>query len=745
MVVVIVLVIGLLLFSTPKGRKALSNVAKRVASSSLKVLVYLLLIALGIFILVMVVKWAIHHIFAAILIIAALIGTAFAISAYWEAKEKKLHAAKVAEWLASETKTFDDLQIEQMLRPVAACISESDGNKAKFSENFPFGRITYFLNFFQRNLENEEPLFFSPRRSINRDEIREYGIVLTTAGLYVSKQTTKTDKSGNLITKDVFMPFSGAVFTNLTEDRLTVYYEKFKDQKTIGKSDTSVSLKALNDCFSLVSSSGISRAMRDSAVLDHVAVADEKEAEFLRKNASEGFAAAFETIGTAASIPRMNKVFAEVGNTMNERQGHGNAAEYANTTIDRFTGDFRAEHMGGDNQLNGPDRSTHPLFQNKTLIQTKYCNNANATISDAFDKHDYPLDIKIEVPRDQYDACVDELQKRINEGKYESKGIHKGEDARKYLKKGAITYPQAKNIAIAGTVEGITIDVMQGIVCSAGAGSITALLTFATCKWNGMDTKDAAIISLKACAKTMGRGTAIYVVTMQISRKNMVNIAHLFSKNATATVANPLFTVSENLAKKISTSSLAKTQIGKSLGLSKVSGRTLVSGTVMTAVTFGPDICRALVGRISFRQLMKNSAIGASGIAGATIGQTVIPIPIVGAMVGGAVASFIAKKTLDGFIEDDAVEMFAILKEEFMDTVPLSYLNQDEFNEVVSMTIAHEKLPSVLRDMYAYGDARKYARENIMNEAIQYVFSKRQHITESEYDNAFLEIASAEA
>ena len=50
------------------------------------------------------------------------------------------------------------------------------------------------------------------------------------------------------------------------------------------------------------------------------------------------------------------------------------------------------------------------------------------------------------------------------------------------------------------------------------------------------------------------------------------------------------------------------------------------------------------MGRISPKQLAKNATVGAAGLAGAAIGQTIIPIPVVGGMIGGALSSFIAKK-----------------------------------------------------------------------------------------------------
>ena len=179
------------------------------------------------------------------------------------------------------------------------------------------------------------------------------------------------------------------------------------------------------------------------------------------------------------------------------------------------------------------------------------------------------------------------------------------------------------------------------------------------------------------------------------------------------------------------------------MGLNKTTGQNLVANSVTAVVVFGPDICKALAGRISVDQLIKNSIVGASGLVGAAIGNGFVPF--IGGMVGGAVGGFIAKNVMDGFIEDDAKKMFRILKEEFLDGVMLANLTKDEFEEVVQATVANEKLNKMLQNMYASGEYRRYAREAIVDAAIIQVYSKRTMVTDADYDNGvqklLLEIA----
>lgn len=757
MVFLIVFLLAMyLIFGTKKGRKIASKVAAKILKSSFKIVIYIALIALVVFMVVKILEWMFENFLLSVVIVVVAVAGMIALGYYQENKEKQQLAEMVTRWKSKPVNYMELLQVENFIRAYIGKTESADTNKTKFISDFPYGRISYFLNFFQKDLSNEEPLYFSPLRSKDSNELREYGTVITSTGIYISHQTDKTDKNGAYVVKDFPIKFSGIVSSKLSGDTLSVYYEKYEDKVEVDQKHTTVPLQVLNEICQAIVSSGVSGSFYNNYVFDYADYLNQKEDEFIAQNTAQGYAAGFEAAGIASSLPQMGKVFAEVGNTMNKRQGHGDAAEYANTAYDRFTGDFRAQHMGADNALNGADRSTHRIFRDETLIQCKYRETypsdiknpsakSNTIINDAFVDHDYPLDMKVEVPRDAYSDCVRDLQQRIDSGEFEHKGIKPGDRAENYLKRGIFSLAEAHNIAVAGRIEGIAVDAMQGIVCSAGAGSITAIITFATCKWQGMETKDAALQALASGAKVIGKSTAVFVITMQLSRKNMVNnIWGMIAKNKgnPQTTINPVFKISENLATKISKSSLANTGLGQKLGLNKTTGKALISGTVAVAVTFGPDIVRSLTGRISFKQLIKNSAVGGAGFAGAAIGQTIIPIPVVGGMIGGAVAGFVAKKTLDHFIEDDAIEMFAILKEEFIDIVPMTGLNSDEFNQVVEMTIAHKKLPSLLRDMYAFGDSRGYARDHIVNIAVQHVLGQREMITDDMYCDGIGQLAA---
>jgi hypothetical protein len=110
-------------------------------------------------------------------------------------------------------------------------------------------------------------------------------------------------------------------------------------------------------------------------------------------------------------------------------------------------------------------------------------------------------------------------------------------------------------------------------------------------------------------------------------------------------------------------------------------------------------------------------------------------------MLGGMAGGFLAKKALDTFVEDDAVYMFQIFKEEYLDCIMQSSLSQEEFNQVSAETIASQNLQSILQNMFQSGEPRRYARE-IMDDAISLTLAQRQVITEEIFDCGYMEFGS---
>lgn len=162
------------------------------------------------------------------------------------------------------------------------------------------------------------------------------------------------------------------------------------------------------------------------------------------------------------------------------RQGHGFAAERANTLYDNFTG-HDAEIVGDDNAKNGADRIVDGVY-----IQSKYCATGSRCINECFEEDGkgafrYMIDgkpMQIEVPSDKYDEALNTMEEKIRNGQV--KGVNDPEEAKSIVRKGHFTYTQAKNIAEAGTVEPLTYDAVNGAIIATSAFGVTAMITLAT-------------------------------------------------------------------------------------------------------------------------------------------------------------------------------------------------------------------------------------------------------------------------
>ena len=175
--------------------------------------------------------------------------------------------------------------------------------------------------------------------------------------------------------------------------------------------------------------------------------------------------------------------------------------------------------------------------------------------------------------------------------------------------------------------------------------------------------------------------------------------------------------------------------IGRKLGAEVVAKRALP--IVTFAVIISPDLFDALVGRISSEQLLKNVVVAGGGMAagagagaiGGMVGGP--PGALFGALLGGFAGGIGVKAIADQFIVDDRVEMFAQLKEEFIDTIIVIALSEDELDKV-QKAIFNNKLDNLLKDMFQKKkESRKYARDFIEKQ-VESVIKDREKITEKE-------------
>ncbi len=646
--------------------------------------------------------------------------------------------------------------------------------------NMPLGRAMAFLNFFGRSIYNEEPYLYLCKRATKDNDFSEYGCIIARTGAYFSTEIANLDRKKPSLRKDRSISFKG--LTQIFSIGSLVFVTRYSQTgrvdglqiinvgdwqiariiKTIGKrilkDDIGICLlkgnvaEVIDKIGENVCSSNVSSDDNLDAENRVTKDIENTEAVLEVKTTEKGVKAA----GIGALGPKFTVFFGEVKNLMNGSRGHGYAAEYANNTVDRLLGrdvESAAQKLDehGRQVKHGADR-----LVNRMEIQTKYYKTASETIGAAFEKKDAlyirqdgsEKMMQIEVPRDQYSEALQLMQDRIDSGQVPN--VSKGETAKDYVRRGFFTYEQSFNVAKAGTVESLSVDAAAGAVCCLASAGISSVMIFAMAIWRGASPKDAIKECVRSSLTIMGKGTLIYTLTMQLSRKEIANVfaGKVFTADGVSQgfkgIDNPIYKVAENVAERINSSGLAATNLGQKMGLDKTAGRQLIGGTITVAVVFGPDIVRTLQGRISTKQLIKNSVVGAAGFAGAAAGQALIPIPVVGAMIGGATAGVASKKVMDYFIEDDAKEMFRILKEEFIDQTMLAGLSQEEFDLVVDKTVGSKKIAIRLRDMFQSKDYRNYARESIIIPAIIDVEKKRKRITVEDYNRALLEMAVTE-
>ena len=624
--------------------------------------------------------------------------------------------------------------------------------------NMVYGRATAFLSYFGRNTETDEPLFFSPEMSPSAEELREYGILISDQGIYISQYERK----------DIELPFNGlwrvipikntegSILESLVVDygldpivqiERSNHYDLEKIKVLLDAViETKIPLSLFKGQVTTELEKVLDSAEKNSAI----------EATQQKINIQQNLSDISKEVGIGgigdALLESKNIRTNEIKNYMDGSRGGGYAAEYGNNVIDRLRG---REVVNLAQQLDEQGRQVKggaDRMVNGIQIQTKYYQTAAESIGAAFEhKQAQYINpdgtmMQIEVPRGQGKEAIELMKKRIKTGQVP--GETNPDNAKKYVREGYFTYFQANNIAIAGTIEGISVDAAQGIKCSLPGAGFSSVMSFACAVWNGHDLKEAAKNSAKTGLLTVGKGALMYTATMQLSRDKIVNFLRLeWNKpkkgkppilRSFGSFKNPVRGVADKTASSISRSKVAKSALGKKIGMNKMTGTKLISGTVTTAVVFGPDLCNAFKGKISGAQLTKNALVSAAGMVGSMVGAAIVggSTAGIGAMAGaaggGAIASAGAKKLLDKFIEDDAVTMFRIVREEFLDLVMLFSFSKEEFDKIVTETIAQENMAKRLQEMYQSDDPREDIRQDI-EKSIQDTLSRRQKITNEMY------------
>ncbi len=406
--------------------------------------------------------------------------------------------------------------------------------------------------------------------------------------------------------------------------------------------------------------------------------------------------------------------------------GHGFAAEDANHINDLLRG-ITSEITGTSNELNGPDRVANSVF-----LQSKYYQSASQTVAAAFDSNSgyyrYGKQV-LEVPKDQYQDCVKFMRKRIEQGKVP--GIKNPAKAEKMVRRGSITFEQAKNIACAGNIDSLIFDAKTQIVTSISVFPISFAVTFAHSRWRGESIKDATMAALGCAALSGSTMVLTGVVSAQLLRTGIGTFG-------ATSVRNGVQAISRTPVGKEVIPQIAKVSLGKSVAgaaavnhVSRLLRTNALTAAVAAVVTSTPDFYRAVFKRsISWQQFAKNTAINTAGVAtgasgwiggaagGAAIGSA-FPGPgtVAGGLIGGIVGSLgagiggttAAKFLADKFVKDDSERLIAVLQDEIAQLASKYMLTEDELEHVIAKI--HQTInPKWLRRMFEQKDQSIFLR-----------------------------------
>lgn len=393
----------------------------------------------------------------------------------------------------------------------------------------------------------------------------------------------------------------------------------------------------------------------------------------------------------------------------NGRQGHGYAAEQGNNLYDTING-RNAEILGDDNAKNGPDRMV-----DGQLIQTKYCQNANASVNSGFKNGKYRyLDsngnpMQLEVPSDQYDEAIRIMEEKIRKGQVP--GCKNPKDASKIIRKGNITLKQAINIAKAGTVESLVFDAVHGAVIGLSAAGISSTIVLARALWNGEDLDTALDIAMYSGIQAGGITFVTSVISSQITKTGVSNLliepSNELVKLLPSTVRKQLLAAIRDGAPIYGAAA--------SKNLAKLLRGNFITQVVTVLVLSSNDIFHYAQGKISGKQLFKEVTTLVSGlIGGGVVGVLLAPLGpvgvIIGSIIGTGLSSEAMRRLLNQFIEDDAVKLIEIINSRLTVLANEYLLSKCELDLVVEV-LRGCLVYSKLLEMYASKDRIIFADE----------------------------------
>ena len=341
--------------------------------------------------------------------------------------------------------------------------------------------------------------------------------------------------------------------------------------------------------------------------------------------------------------------------------------------------------------------------------------------------------MQLEVPADQYDDAVRAMRNKIENGQVP--GVSDPDEATNLIRKGNLTFEQAKNIAKAGTVDSLKYDAANGVITASCAAGIGFVIDFTCCMLNGAEVEDALKNAGLNGLKTGGVVFATYVISSQLAKTGL---------------SNALIPTAEAIAKALG-ENVCEAIVLQTAGMSatkaaaQIISKELIADGVLLVVLTGVDVAELFRGRISQEELLKNLtvtivsiAVGtAGGYGGAALGSLIAPGlgttvgAILGSVAGGGLSAWAAEALIAPYYESDAEEMFVIISDEFTDPCGAYLINEDEGTRIADK-LSSVLIGDVLKDMYASEERDAFARNLLEPLFIEEANNRQEIITPSE-------------
>ena len=431
-------------------------------------------------------------------------------------------------------------------------------------------------------------------------------------------------------------------------------------------------------------------------------------------------------------------------------RGHGFAAEQANNFYEKELRRSNAKVVGGDYKKDGADRMVDGVS-----IQSKYCATGARCVQECFHngKFRYYADgkpMQIEVPLDLYEDAVRAMARRIEKGEVD--GVRDPKQARSIIRRGHITYAQARNIAKAGTIESLTYDATTGAISALPGASVTGLVSFWNACESGCDPKEAVLIAAKSVGGVVGKNAAINLAASQATKLGLNAALRPAAKTVVETVGfkgASLLATAANGGSKVLTGAAAQSAATKFLTSNAV------TGAATTVILSASDLVDVFRGRMSTGEFAKNFTHTVGGVAGGVVGAaaagaaagSVIPgagtavggvIGFIGGTIGNILGSSGAR-TLTSALSDDTfepepVDVMDVLEGAFKHKGQEYRLTRDEADAVA--IALQQRMTSVFIDNLIRCRLPHSKANALMDELIAPIIQRRAQTAVTGYDSS---------